>query len=91
MAVERTFGIFKGRWRIFLKRIDMPLKHVSNLVTTYICLHNLCIIYEDEFDMQWAKKTNKIIKTERNATFGQLKIVDIFHFAIEGIAKVREI
>ena len=59
MAVERTFGIFKGRWRILLKRIDMPLKQVSNLVTTYICLHNLCIIYEDEFDMQWENEQIK--------------------------------
>ena len=30
MAVERAFGILKGRWKIMLKRIDMPLRHVPN-------------------------------------------------------------
>jgi hypothetical protein len=26
MLVERALGILKGRWRILLKRIDVPLK-----------------------------------------------------------------
>ena len=56
MAVEKAFGILKGRWRILLKQIDMPLPHVPNVVTTCICLHNLCIILGDSFDMQWAKQ-----------------------------------
>jgi len=91
MAVERAFGILKGRWRILLKRIDMPLKHVPDLVTACICLHNLCIIHGDEFDMQWAKEAEKLMEAERDATFGQLKSADIFHSAIEGIASMREV
>lgn len=91
MAVERAFGILKGRWRILLKRIDMPLEHVPDLVTACICLHNLCIIHGDEFDMQWAKEAEKVMEAERDATFGQLKSVDIFHSAIEGIATMRAV
>lgn len=60
MAVEKTFGILKGCWRIILKIIDMPFKHVPDLVTTCICLQNLYIIHGDEFDLHWAqtKKNN---------------------------------
>jgi hypothetical protein len=43
MLVERVFGILKGRFRILLKRIDITLCHMPNLVTTCICLHNMCI------------------------------------------------
>jgi hypothetical protein len=56
MAVERAFDILKGRWRILLKRIDMPLQHIPNVITACICLHNLCIIHRDEFDIEWAKE-----------------------------------
>jgi hypothetical protein len=90
MAVERAFGILKGRWRIILKRIDMPLKHVPDLVTVCICLHNLCIIHGDNFDMKWVEKAQKLLEAERNDHFGQLKSVDIFHSAFEGIQLMRE-
>jgi hypothetical protein len=91
MAVERAFGILKGRWRILLKRIDMLLKHVPNLVTTCICLHNLCIIHGNNFDMKWAEEAQKLLEAERNDHFGQLKSVDIFHSTLEGIQLMREL
>jgi hypothetical protein len=43
MSVERTFGMLKGRFRILLKKINIPLRHMLNLVMTCICLHNMCI------------------------------------------------
>ena len=49
MCIERAFGILKGRWRILLKMIDMNLKNVPELVTTCLVLHNMCIIFGDEF------------------------------------------
>ena len=57
MAVERAFGILNGRWQILLKCIVVPLKNVPDIVTTCICLHNLCLIHTDDFDMQWFKQT----------------------------------
>ena len=51
MAIERAFGILKGRWRILLKRIDMLLQNVPNIITASLCLHNLCILENDDFDM----------------------------------------
>jgi hypothetical protein len=70
MAVERAFGILKGRWRILLKQIDMPLKHVPDFVTACICLHNLCFIHGDNFDMKWAEEAQKLLEAKRNNHFG---------------------
>jgi hypothetical protein len=91
MAVERAFGILKGQWRIPLKRIDMLLKHVPYLVIAYICLHNLCIIHGDNFDMKWAVEAQKLLEAERNDHFEQLKSMDIFHSTLEGIQLMREL
>lgn len=41
--------MLKGRWRILLKRIDVQLKNVPNLVATCLVLHNMCIIFGDQF------------------------------------------
>ena len=49
MCVERTFSMLKGRWRILLKMIDVYLKNVPDLVAIYLVLHNMCIIFGDNF------------------------------------------
>ena len=41
--------MLKGRWRILLKRVDVYLKSVPELVTTCLVLHNICIIFGDNF------------------------------------------
>jgi len=51
MAVER--------WCILLKRIDMPLQNVLDIVTASLCLYNLCIVENDKFSMDWAKEAKK--------------------------------
>jgi hypothetical protein len=53
MYVERAFGILKGRWRIIMKRCDIPLRMVPDVVCTCIVLHNLCITMKDFFDKTW--------------------------------------
>ena len=73
MAVERAFGCLKGRWRILLKRIDVPLVNVPNLVTTCICLHNLCIIHGDGFNMRWVQEAHTDLRNSANQSFGNLQ------------------
>jgi hypothetical protein len=51
MSIEKTFGMLKGRFRILLKRIDIPLCCMLDLMMTYICLHNMCIANLDGFDI----------------------------------------
>ena len=72
MAVERAFGILKGRWWILLKRIDMPLWNVLDIVTATLCLHNLCIIQKDEFNMEWVINAEKDLQEEANRSLGNL-------------------
>ena len=49
MCIERAFGMLKGRWRVLLKRVDVHLRNVPDLVSTCLVLHNMCIIFGDNF------------------------------------------
>ena len=52
MCVDSTFGILKGSWRIIMRRADIPLRHMTDIVATFILLHNMCNIRKDKFDME---------------------------------------
>ena len=57
MAVERAFGMLKGRWQILLKRIDVHLKNVPDLVATCLILHNMCLVFGDTFwKQEWMRE-----------------------------------
>ncbi len=49
MLVARAFRMLKGKFRILLKGIDIPLCHMLDLVMACICLHNMCIANLDGF------------------------------------------
>jgi hypothetical protein len=49
MCIERSFGLLIGRWKILLKRLDVHLQMVPNIVGAYIILHNICILHIDIF------------------------------------------
>jgi len=72
MAVERAFGMLKERWCILLKKIDMPLRNLPDIVTASLCLHNLCILENDEFSMDWAKEAEKELQIEANLSLGRM-------------------
>ncbi len=77
MPMERTFGMLKGRFRILLKRVDIPWHDMLDLVMTCICLH-MCIVNSVGFDVDWALEVQRNAKIETNTRFGNLKWVDIF-------------
>jgi hypothetical protein len=57
MCVERTFQMLKDRWRILLKMINVHLKNVPELVSTCLVLHNICIIFvEDFWKIEWMQE-----------------------------------
>jgi hypothetical protein len=56
----------------------MPLRHVPNLVTTCICLHNFYIIHKDKFDLDWTKEDERLMQSESLERIGQLEKPNIF-------------
>lgn len=42
VAVERAFGILKGRFRCLTKRTDVELNNTVNTITTCCIFHNIC-------------------------------------------------
>jgi hypothetical protein len=91
MLVERTFGMLKGRFRILLKRIDIPLRHMMDLVKTCICLHNMCIANLDGFNMDWALEAQKEAQTKANSRFGNIKKAELFKVVEEAITKTKRL
>ena len=53
VIVEHAYGRLKGRWRCLLKRIDINVKDVPELVTACTVLHNICEIHSESFDDEW--------------------------------------
>lgn len=64
MPVERAFGMLKARFRILLKRCDMNLMHVPNMVVSCLTLHNICIVHGDAFDPLWVQEAKGSIEQE---------------------------
>ena len=65
MCVEQAFGMLKDRWRILLKRIDVHLKNVPELVSTCLILHNMCIIFGDDFwKTEWMQEVAEEVYNE---------------------------
>ena len=57
MCVERAFGIFKGRWRFIMIRVDISLRYMTDVVSTCVVLYNMCPIRKDKFDMKWIEES----------------------------------
>jgi len=91
MAVKRAFGMLKGRWKILLKKIDMPLRSIPDMVTTCLCLHNLCLIHADEFDMNWARSDEEELKKTFLQNIGDFRDVNLFHELESGISEIKNI
>jgi hypothetical protein len=91
MSVERAFGMLKGRFKILLKKLDIPLCHMLDLVMACICLHNMCIVNLDGFNIDWALEAQKDAQIETNTTFGNLKGTNIFKVAKEAIKQMRRL
>ena len=52
VVVEYANGRLKGRWQCLLKRLDINVGDVPELVAACCTLHNICEIYGDTFDQE---------------------------------------
>ena len=53
MTVENTFGRWKGRFFRFIKRVDMDVSTLTNVVAASCILHNICELRKDDFLEEW--------------------------------------
>ena len=53
VVVEHTYGRLKGRWRCLLKRLDVDINRVPELVASCFVLHNICEVHGDSFNNDW--------------------------------------
>jgi hypothetical protein len=61
MCVDRAFGILKDKWRMIMKRCEMTLRSMPDIVAIYIVLHNLCIVNKEGIEEDWiVKAENKL-------------------------------
>ncbi|XP_067633157.1 putative nuclease HARBI1 isoform X1 [Eurosta solidaginis] len=64
MVVENAFGLLKGRFRrllMFTEQTD--LKMITNIVVSVCVLHNICISFDDLYDMN-EQSTDTLFATE---------------------------
>ncbi|KAJ8381284.1 hypothetical protein SKAU_G00020620 [Synaphobranchus kaupii] len=53
MVVENAFGRLKGRWRCLLKRNDIDIKLMSDVVAACCVLHNVCELNKEHYLPEW--------------------------------------
>ena len=50
-TVERGIGLLKGRFRKLREVYCRDVKHVCRLITAACCLHNMCILADDDAEV----------------------------------------
>jgi len=86
IVVEIAFGRLKARWRRLIKRNDMVVRKVPNVIAAACVLHNMCEIHGNTFDESWITTENDNPETESmdvpSTTTGSTTIREalIYHF-----------
>ena len=42
-----------------MRRANIPLRHIADVIATCIILHNMCTIGNDKFDIEWIEKVER--------------------------------
>lgn len=68
-VVENAFGILVARWRILKTCLEVSLNNVDNIVKASICVHNYCLIEQENslvHQQKYAYVTPQLVDTEIN-------------------------
>ena len=61
IVVENAYGRLKARWRRLMKRNDMHIKHIPNIIATACILHNICEKHGEHFNKSWLQSIDALI------------------------------
>jgi hypothetical protein len=67
IIVEHTFGRWKGRFRMFAKRVDMKVAYVTTVIAASCILHNICEMQNNPFLPNW-EQDQQPDDTDKSAT-----------------------
>jgi hypothetical protein len=59
------------------------------VITACICIHNLCIIHRDKFDIEWEKEGERLMQRESSEYIGQLHQPDIFLAVVQATKEMH--
>ena len=68
VVVEHCYGRLKGRWRCLLKRLDVDISNVPEVVAACCVLHNVCEVHGEEFCEEWLQGTENARSESASAT-----------------------
>ena len=68
MVVENAFVRLKGRWRCLLKQSEAGIERISSVVATCCVLHNMCEIFNEEFDSDLLTKSEATPSSSQGET-----------------------
>lgn len=60
MTVENTYGRWKGRFRRFLKRVDMGVNSLLPVTKASCILHNVCEEQKNAFLPEWVVRESSL-------------------------------
>ena len=53
IVVENAYGPLKVHWHRLMKRNDMSIENIPNIITAACILHNICEIHNEGFNDSW--------------------------------------
>ncbi|XP_013407293.1 protein ANTAGONIST OF LIKE HETEROCHROMATIN PROTEIN 1 [Lingula anatina] len=59
MTIENSFGRLKGRWRCLMKRLDVGVSTLAELILTCCILHNICEQEAEGFPDDWIRAVDE--------------------------------
>lgn len=66
VAIERAFGVWKGRWRSILDCLPMTtLEKIPEYIVATMVLHNVCILSGDLVDINLELNQQNVIQRSR--------------------------
>ena len=74
VTVENAFGRWRGRFRRFLKRVDMDISNLIIVLAASCILHNICEMNNEEILLHWLEESS-----QATATFPQPDPLDNTH------------